>query len=454
MRDIHVCCLKLTVAILFCASMLLGQESTDSQQGAASTDAVQNQRKEASDVPSDAAKWSPPPGFYDDRIVKPQHISKRPAIIRSIAVPFSALGSQIEKGLDYVEETQAIDRLVIILNHPNIRPLIGNLGDGSGFGGGVYLSTANAISPRFQLFGLGHITTKVYLQGQAGFRALPSAALGEKLEFTFTSELRLRPQEDFWGAGPQPGDIRTNYDLQDRTLTASVTYRPTRNWRFGTGLSYDSASVFRGKDERFPTTQSVFPVSGTPGLAEGAALLAPTVFIEYDRRQGFNAPIRGFYSYAAVSSNDSVGRGDFGYWSYTVDTRFYIPLFSDGRVLAARTLLLFNDPKGNSQIPFFRLARLGDSQTLRGYDSQRFHANNAAAWNVEYRTDLTGGIGAFAFTDFGQVFNNRSEFNTTNFRVTYGGGFQFKSRQSILLRVYLAKSEETTRFFFTFGPTF
>jgi hypothetical protein len=371
-----------------------------------------------------------------------------------LGAPFSALGSRIEDGLDYVEDTKAIDRLVLILANPHARPLFGNLGDGSGLGGGVYLSTAQAISPKFEIFGLGHVTTKRYLQGQAGIRLKPWDSLREKLTFSLMSELRLLPQEDFWGAGATPGSTRTNYDLQNRVVSADLTFRPTRSWRFGAALVYESASVFAGDDDRYPTTQSVFPAVSTPGLLEGAALLAPTLFVEYDRRRGRNAPIGGFYSYAAVASNDSVGRGDFGFWSYLVDTRFYVPLLSDARVLAARTLLRFNEAKGGSQIPFFRLARLGDSHTLRGYDSQRFHANNAAAWNVEYRNDLTGGIGAFAFTDFGQVFNSRSEFNTSNFRVTYGGGLQFKTRESIVLRTYLAKSEEGNRFFFSFGPTF
>jgi hypothetical protein len=434
-------CFILVFNIVLCSASVYAQEKDANTQKGGSATEEENSKKR------------PPAGFYDDRIVKPEQVSKRPLIARAIVAPFGVVGRQMEKGLNYVEESRALDRLIVILNHPNIRPVIGNLGDGSGFGGGAVLSTAESLSP-FKIFGLGHITSKRYLQGLAGVSVRPSPALGEKLELFTTAELRLRPEEDFWGLGAQSDTTRTNYDLQNRTVSAGLTYRPTTNWRAGTTLVYDSASVFAGRDKRFPTTQSVFPVDTVPGLAEGAALLSPTAFVEYDARGGRSSPIRGFYTMATVASNDSVGSGDYGFWSYTVDSRLYIPLLSDGRVLAARTLLWFNDPKGGSQVPFFRMAQLGDSQTLRGYDSQRFRANNAAAWNVEYRTDLTGFIGAFAFTDFGQVFNSRSEFNTENFRVTYGGGLQFKTRESIFLRVYLAKSDESSRFFFTVGPTF
>jgi hypothetical protein len=149
-----------------------------------------------------------------------------------------------------------------------------------------------------------------------------------------------------------------------------------------------------------------------------------------------------------------VNGSDFSYWRYAVDQRFYASLGSERRVFAVRTLLAFTDTRDDSQIPFYRLARLGDTQTLRGYDPNRFYGRNAAAWNAEYRTDLTGGLGAFAFTDFGQVFDRASEFSTRNFRVTYGGGLQLKTKTSVVLRTYLARSQESTRLMISFGPTF
>lgn len=389
-----------------------------------------------------------------DRIVDPAKFPpKSPLPARILLAPFRALAPKVEGGITYVENTQVLGKAKELLRDPHVHPLIGGTGDGSGFGGGVALSTAESL-PGFQFFGTVRATTKKYTEMIAGIRSGTQSEKVEKFYVKLIGIHRLRPQEDFWGIGAGPPALRTNYDLQERGADLSLSLRPQSLVKFGVGLNYSSNSVFPGKDRRFATTQSQFSALQVPGLAEGASLVSSYFFAEFDSRKGMTNPVHAGFIRLGISSNDSVGRGDFGYWNYNLDTRYYAPMGSAHRVLAVRMLWEFNAPKGGSQVPFFRLARLGDRETLRGYDTYRFHARNAAAWNVEYRVDLTGGIGAFGFTDFGQVFDDWSEFRSEFFRITYGGGLQFKSRRKIFLRVYLGKSEEGTRFFFTFGPTF
>jgi hypothetical protein len=379
---------------------------------------------------------------------------KTPLLGRIFLAPFRGIGPKFERGLTYAENHNIARRLQIILSNPYIHPVIGSLGDGSSFGVGVALSTEQAISPNLRIFGSTHATLKKYTDTGAGISFDPTGQALKRFELTLKARHRLRPEEDFWGVGPDPQRTRTTYDMQERSLALEAVLRPARHLRLGAGTEYMSTSIFAGKDGRFPTTQQVFPAVQLPGLALGAALLGTGVFAEFDTRNGSTNPSRAIFLRASAVSNDSVGREAFGFWNYHFDARFYVPLGSVRRVLALRTLLDFNDPKSGGEISFFRLARLGDSRTLRGYDSFRFHARHAAAWNVEYRMDLTGGIGAFAFTDFGQVFNRRSEFNTRNFRVTGGGGLAFKTKKSIFLRAYVGRSGEGNRFFLQFGPTF
>jgi Omp85 superfamily domain len=388
------------------------------------------------------------------RIVDPGKFPpKSPLPARILLAPFRALAPKVDSGITYVENTEVLTKARELLRDPHVRPLIGGQGDGSGFGGGVGLSTADSL-PGMQLFATLRATTKKYTEMTAGIRSGTQSEKTEKFYVKLIGIHRLRPEEDFWGIGAGSPAVRTNYDLQERGADLSLNLRPQSLLQFGVGLNYSSNSIFPGKDPRFPTTQAQFSPLVVPGLGQGAALLSSYFFAEFDSRKGATNPVHAGYVRLGISSNDSVGRGDFGYWNYHLDTRYYAPMGSEHRVLAMRMLLEFNAPKGGSQVPFFRLARLGDRQTLRGYDTYRFHARNAAAWNVEYRFDLTGGIGAFGFTDFGQVFNDWSEFSSQFFRITYGGGLQFKSRKKIFLRVYVGKSEEGSRFFFTFGPTF
>ena len=136
------------------------------------------------------------------------------------------------------------------------------------------------------------------------------------------------------------------------------------------------------------------------------------------------------------------------------DARGYLPLGTSRLVLAARLMGDFNEAKGGSQIPFFRLARLGDWQTLRGYRPLRFYGRNALAANIEYRFEIIPSLGALAFTDFGQVFNRRAELTAHNLHATWGGGVEFKAKKSTLFRVLVGKSGEGTRVIIGFGPTF
>ena len=296
------------------------------------------------------------------------------------------------------------------------------------------------------------VTAKKYVEAKGGTRfERPSTRFG-KVTFDITAGYKLRPEEDFWGTGATPGSLRTNYDLQERSGAARIEIAPYKTFRSGIEARYSATSIFDGKDSRFLSTGTVFG-STLPGF-NGAELSETSLFAEYDTRNGNTAPVKAFYAMGRISSVDGMNGGNFSYWQYCLDQRTYLPLWSNRRVLAVRTLAMFNDTKGNAEIPFFRLARLGDSQTLRGYDSYRFYGRNATAWNMEYRTDLTGALGAFAFTDFGQVFDRRADFGARNFRVTYGGGLQIKSKKSIILRTYLARSEERTRFMVSFGPTF
>lgn len=392
--------------------------------------------------------------YPNTRIVDPASVNLEPVLpVRLALAPFSFVGSKLERGLYLVEEYKLQNRLQAILGNPKLRPLFGNLGDSTGFGGGVAFSTVGVPTQRSGFVGSFLVTTKKYAEATGGVRVLQDSNIGP-ITLDLIAGYRLRPEENFWGSGAEPGSQRTNFNLHEQSTGALITVRHSSRLRSGTEVKYSSTSIFAGEDSKYPSTVAAFGTANLPGLMNGAELFETSLFTEYDTRDNSTAPVKGFYLLAKMSSVDGVNGSDFSYWHYGVDQRLYVPLGSDRRVLAVRTLLEFNDTRDGSSMPFFRLARLGGTETLRGYDANRFYGRNAATWNVEYRTDLTGGLGAFAFTDFGQVFDRRSEFNARNFHATYGGGLQLKSRNSIFLRTYVARSAERTRLMITFGTTF
>lgn len=362
------------------------------------------------------------------------------------------LSSRIDRGLTKFEESRMIERVRAIFGNPYIHPLFGGLGDGSGFGVGVELASGTKES-NFRLVSTIHGTFKGYFLGTAGFTSDPTGGKRERYQFDVIGRYQLRPQEDFYGFGPGSfRSNRTNFNLQERGGTATFSIRPVKPFRFGVGVDYSSSRVFGGTDDRYPETQTLFP--NLPGFARGAELIGPQAFIEFDTRDLPGKPRKGAFITLVGTSYDGIGDGDFGYKNLRLDARGYIPLGTTRRIVALRLLGLFNDPKGGSEIPFFRLAHIGDTQVLRGYDSLRFWGRNALAGSVEYRFDLIPGIGALAFTDIGQVFNRRSELSWDNTHATFGGGIEFSSKKSTLFRILVAKSGERLRLIIGFGPTF
>ncbi len=390
------------------------------------------------------------------RIVDPAKFPpKESGVGRVLLAPFRALGPKLNSGLTTIEEKNALERVRVVLGNPYIHPLFGSLGDGSGFGGGVALSTADSWSKDYQAFGNFHGTFKKYLEINGGLRLDPTGGNLKSFSLEIAARYRKRPEEDFWGLGPNSlRSARSSYDLKEPGFSVTANYSLIKRARVGALMDYTRARIGPGLDTDFPTTQDRFSGIGLPGLFSGADLLGYGVFAELDLRDVVGNPRSGFYAFYGVTSYDSVGDEDFGFVNYRFDARGYLPLGSKRRVLALRMLGDFNNPKGGSAIPFFRLARLGETQTLRGYDTYRFHGRHALMGSAEYRYALSGGVEAFAFTDVGQVFDRKSEFNTDNLRVTYGGGLRFATAKSLFLRIYAARGGERTRIFFSFGPTF
>ncbi len=378
-----------------------------------------------------------------------------PPLGRFFLSPFRALAPKIAGGLEKVEERKLLPRLQALLSSGSgrITPVFGGLGDGAGFAPGARIGTGQTLrngEVYVQLKG----TPRRYAQGIAGFNYTPVEDRFHGFRAEFAARINFKPEEDFWGVGPQSlSGQRATYNLQERGLGLSLSFTPVKRLRLGLGLDYSSNRVFDGRDRRFGKVTETFGRS-LPGLAEGAALLGSSVFAELDLRDEPGNAKRGIYARFTATSNDSVGRGDFGYVQYLLDARGYIPLGTHRRVLALRFLGNFNEEKGGSQIPFFRLARLGDQNTMRGYDTYRFHDRHAAMLSVEYRYQLIPGLGAIFFSDIGQVYSRRSQFNTANIHATGGGGIQFITKRGVPFKILYAHSGEGSRVFFNFGTTF
>ncbi|HXR98281.1 MAG TPA: BamA/TamA family outer membrane protein [Terriglobales bacterium] len=345
---------------------------------------------------------------------------------------------------------------VVIWSHQSVvRGLWGGLGDGSGFGPGLAFETAAGLPNLAQLHGSAKVTYEGYLGTSLGIRIDPTGGDMHTFSLDLTGRYNVSPSVDFFGQGPSSPAQRAVFNLQERGAALTFGVRPSRTLKFGIGADYSGNRVFGGNEDGYANAQSVFAAQALPGMARGANLISGFAFAQYDGRDFPEAAHSGTYLRLSAADNEGTGHSNFHFWNYRADGRAYLPLKHFSDVLAGRVLAIWNRPEGGGEVPFFRLAELGDSDTLRGYRPYRFHGLNAATASLEYRHYFDDDWGAFLFGDVGQVYDFRAELTRRNMRATWGGGLLFNDGRKTSFKIFFGTtSDEGHRWFLTLGPTF
>jgi outer membrane protein assembly factor BamA len=350
---------------------------------------------------------------------------------------------------------------------------------GAGFGGGLELSTADAI-PSVEFRATAQVTTKLYrvFEGEAYVPRVGDDKTHADIWFNYTR----RTRDNFFGIGPTVNRANeTNYSLEERSFNAGLYRDFTRAVQAGVYVRFANARAFRGEDENDPPVGLLFSgdPSGVPatrflpGLDTHTEIFSVGTYGAYDRRDNSRGLTRGAYLYGRVATND--GRkhdsfSDFGWFETELDGRGYIPLGGDKTSLALRSYAWLKHPKGGSQIPFYDMAFLGGRAYVRGYDEYRYFGNNLLMFSTELRQTVwskseSKGVDVFAFGDAGQVWGDRrsrvdatvlrnDKFDSRNWRASVGGGAQYRAGSLLILRAELAHSNESNKFYFSIGRGF
>ncbi len=336
-----------------------------------------------------------------------------------------------------------------------VRGLWGGLGDGSGYGPGFAFRTPSGPFNLVQLHGSTQVTTYKYLKSTLGFRFDPTGGDMRTYSLDLTGHYFVGPDEDFFGIGPNSPAQRTEYDLQQRGAKLTLGVRLARALRLGVGEQVSDTRIFGGEGEGEANAQLVFSSVNVPGLARGANLYGAFAFFQVDTRDYPQSPHRGIFLRLSGSDNNGMGHSHFGFWRLSLDGRGYLPL-THHDVLAGRVLSIWNLVKAGDQVPFFDLAKIGDSSILRGYRPYRFQGLNAVAASLEYRHYFGNDFGVFLFNDLGQVYDTRSQLTRSNLRATWGAGLLFNdSRRKTDIKLFFGVTRhEGHRWFLTLGPTF
>lgn len=384
--------------------------------------------------------------------------------------------STLEKAFLFVEDQNFVD--IINLGIDNFYPRFGSITEGSGFALGARYFPEGLGKRWLDLQAMGAFSFSGYRQYGFQFGSLPDGgtqAFASPLDnkglfydpfdperrdaraFFLYADLRYDyfPQIDFYGLGNDSREIDQTNFLVEKSFYDGVAAGHLNNF-LGLGLraGYLKVSVRRGTDSVLPDTQSAFTDQQAPGLSRQPDFFHATTSAWLDYRDRPGHPHLGGLLVASLSRFSDIDSTGFAFNRFRFDSRHFLPLGSNQRVLAFRFLTSLDTPDGGSRVPFYLQETLGGSNRLRGYNNYRFRGPNLIYFSTEYRWEPAAAWELALFYDTGKVFFDRSNFELDHLKKSIGFGIRFKSPQFVFLRLDIGRSEEGTTFHFSFGPSF
>jgi outer membrane protein assembly factor BamA len=283
---------------------------------------------------------------------------------------------------------------------------------------------------------------------------LAFSAPHDRLNLEFAGGYHSRPSVNFFGLGNDSlvgnkSEVRT----VNREVAVGLAAQLTENWKAGLYTGYRNVGVTHSRSD--PSTQLVSWDHEIPGLYTGALVRSALFTIERNTKDKQHLGSRGGIQHAEISLHEGVDQGDFSYWKYSFAFQQFFPISEDGRkVVAIRGTAETNQEKGGSQIPFFDLATLGSSSTIRGFQSFRFHDKSALSLGVEYRYRIWTFFDWAVFLDQGQVAPEPGDFGLDRFHTGYGIRFIARATPQRAVTIDVGRSSEGFKLYIDFTPAF
>jgi hypothetical protein len=337
---------------------------------------------------------------------------------------------------------KAVDKLGVILEGSgsvSLYPYLESAYSGGGFAIGPgyrrFVSAYNTIDMR------GSYSVTGYKRAEVEFSAPRLFTRRGKL--SVLGGWREATRAAFYGIGTDtPKADRTNYDFQRPYVSATLDVKPTRRlWTFGGGLEYTQWDQRPGEGA-FPSVETVYTPQTLPGLGakvkyvhtQGSAAFDWRTSPGYARRGGFYGVT--VHDYTDTDSN-------FGFNQIDYEAIQHFPILRETWAISLHALAKTTADKGDQEIPFFMLPSLGGGSTLRGFSSHRFRDRNSLLLQAEWRIMVSRYLDTAVFYDAGKVTARTSELDFKKLKHDYGLGARFHGPFATLLRLELARSNET-----------
>lgn len=322
----------------------------------------------------------------------------------------------------------------------------------------IRLADKKAVMPNAVANAWIHYAQGVYFRtgSELGWKHIGDTGLKGSFYFNYEH----RPEEHFYGLGTHSsaGDGSV-YEMEDTVLALKSGYEFSPIYSFDFSFGFKNTNISGGKDggrgqiEGHPT----FVSSVVPGLHGDEMLFWNTALTRDTRDHKQNSKSGGLQQFS-FSYNEGLDDSHAKFFKYQLELSKYLTLGSERRVLALRFFGEHNDEVSDGHVPFHQMAKLGGfgdyprlSETLRGYDFNRFFDDSMVVANIEYRYNIWHYRAfkgdAVLFLDEGQVFREFSEFKLNDLRESYGLGLRLSVADITVLSLEWAHGDEGSNFY-------
>lgn len=177
--------------------------------------------------------------------------------------------------------------------------------------------------------------------------------------------------------------------------------------------------------------------------------IGPSLILDTRDHQFF--PKKGNYFQADLLWFLKNLKSDYEYSELTLDLRKYFNVYKED-VFAIQ---LYGQIL-NGNIPFYRLAKLADRNTLRGIYIGKYRDSNLLSLQLEHRKMFTQRFGAVVFCGLGKVSDNAGELFKSSYKTSIGTGSRIalNKKNKINLRTDIAYGDDEISFYISYMEAF
>ena len=247
------------------------------------------------------------------------------------------------------------------------------------------------------------------------------------------------PQVGYYGLGMLDDAPRGNFRLSQGYVTATAGLRPSRWARFQGEVSYDDYKTEGGRGSA-PSIETLYGESTAPGLLSDPAFIRTGAMAAIDWRPSPGYARRGGF-YGITLANYADRDDTFSFRRLDGEIVQHLPILRENWVISlrGRVQTILDD---DDFVPYFLLPQLGNSRTLRGYETGRFRDRHSVLTTVELRwiPNRTGLDMAIVY-DAGKVTRRRSDLDFNGLKSNWGIGARFHGPTLTALRIEAARGD-------------